>query len=115
MVVREGREGETSHACLLWKRLTIIITIINFGDNSLDLYTLSKVQAKEWLSNYRWDDPPLHLNIALLMRLKATAWNIIRKNQDLHDAARKFSLIPMKSGLTDPSYNDDVLTYLHYI
>ena len=62
---------------------------ILFGDNSLDLYTLSKVQAKEWL---------------LLMRLKATAWNIIRKNQDIHDAARKFSLIPMKSGLTDPSF-----------
>ena len=83
-----------------------------FGDNSLlDLYALSNVQAKEWLSNYRWDDPPLHLNIALLMRLKATAWNIIRKNQDLHDAARKFSLIPMKSGLTDPSYNEDVLTF----
>ena len=40
-----------------------------FGDNSLDLYALSNVQAKEWLSNYRWDDPPLHLNIALLMRL----------------------------------------------
>ena len=83
-----------------------------FGDNSLlDLYALLNVQAKEWLSNYRWDDPPLHLNIALLMRLKATAWNIIRKNQDLHDAARKFSLIPMKSGLTDHSYNEDVLTF----
>ena len=82
-----------------------------FGDNSLDLYALSNVQAKEWLSNYRWDDPPLQLNIALLMRLKATAWNIIRKNQDLHDAARKFSLIPMKSGLTDHSYNEDVLTF----
>ena len=82
-----------------------------FGDNSLDLYALSNVQAKERLSNYRWDDPPLHLNIALLMRLKATAWNIIRKNQDLHDAARKFSLIPMKSGLTDPTYDEDVLTF----
>ena len=83
-----------------------------FGDNSLlHLYALSNVQAKEWLSNYRWDDPPLHLNIALLMRLKATAWNIIRKNQDLHDAARKFSLIPMKSGLTDHSYDEDVLTF----
>ena len=82
-----------------------------FGDNTLDLYALSNVQAKEWLSNYRWDDPPLHLNIALLMRLKATAWNIIRKNQDLHDAARKFSLIPMKSGLTGHSYNEDVLTF----
>ena len=45
----------------------------------------------------------------LLMRLKATTCKIIRKNH----AARKFSLIPMKSGLTTMMMYFN--TYLHYI
>ena len=65
--------------------------------HTLDLYTLSTEDAKDWLQNFPWDNPPPNPNIDLMMRLKATAWNVIRQNQALYDSARKFGIIPMSS------------------
>ena len=81
-----------------------------FHESTLDLDASSEEQAKAWLSNYSWNDPPRNWSIALIMRLKATAWNVIRKNQDLHDAARKFGVIPMKLPVSQEK--DDLIFHL---
>ena len=63
--------------------------------HTLDLYAMSTEDAKAWLQNFPWHKAPPNPNINLLMRLRATAWNVIRQNQALYDSARKFGLLPM--------------------
>ena len=63
--------------------------------HTLDLYAKTVERAKEWLQSFPWHNVPPNPNISMLMRLRATAWNVIRQNQALYDAAKKFGLIPM--------------------
>ena len=63
--------------------------------HTLDLYATTMERAKEWLQSFPWHNIPPNPNISVLMRLRATAWNVIRQNQALYDAAKKFGLIPM--------------------
>ena len=79
--------------------------------HTLDLRTKSKVDAKDWLQNFPWDKPPPNPNIDLMMRLRATAWNVIRQNQALYDSARKLGAIPMSS----PETQSDVSTSIFHL
>ena len=63
--------------------------------HTLDLYSLTEREAVDWLKNFPWDDPPPNPNVDLMMRLRATAWNVIRQDQSLYDAARKFGVLPL--------------------
>ena len=63
--------------------------------HTLDLYAKTVERAKEWLQSFPWHNVPPNPNISMLMRLRATAWNVIRQNQALYDAAKKFGLVPM--------------------
>ena len=63
--------------------------------HTLDLHNRSKGEAREWLANFPWKDIPPNPDISLMMRLRATAWNVIRQNQALYDSARKFGIFPM--------------------
>ena len=63
--------------------------------HTLDLYTLSRRDAKEWLGNFSWHNVPPNPNANMLMRLRATLWNVIRGHQALSDAAKRFGVIPM--------------------
>ena len=63
--------------------------------HTLDLYTVTIADARQWLQNFTWDSPPTNPDVGMAMRLKATAWNVIRRNQALYDAARKFGLVPL--------------------
>lgn len=62
--------------------------------HSLDTIKLSSHEAKTWLSNFNWSKPSPKTDINLLKRLRAIAWNQIRKYKPLHDSARKFGIIP---------------------
>ena len=63
--------------------------------HTLDLYAKTVERAKEWLQSFPWHDVPPNPYISMLMRLRATAWNVIRQNQALYNAAKKFGLVPM--------------------
>jgi len=62
--------------------------------HTVDLYAASMESARGWLKNFSWYNPPPNLNTSLMMRLRATTWNVIRQNQALYDAANKFGLLP---------------------
>ena len=63
--------------------------------HTLDLYTLSMEDAKEWIGNFSWYNIPPNPNANMMIRLRATLWNVIRERQALFDAAKKFGVIPM--------------------
>jgi len=51
--------------------------------HTVDLYAASMESARGWLKNFSWYNPPPNLNTSLMMRLRATTWNVIRQNQAL--------------------------------
>ena len=63
--------------------------------HTINLYNMSKEEAKEWLENFAWDNPPPNPDVSMTMRLRATSWNVIRRNPVYYDAGRKFGVIPM--------------------
>lgn len=63
--------------------------------HTLDLFSLSIEDAKQWLLDFPWDNPPPNPRFELMMRLKATQWNVIRQHPTLYDSARKFGLLPL--------------------
>ena len=63
--------------------------------HTLDLYTLNRKDAEEWVGNFSWHDIPPNPNANMMMRFRATLWNVIREHQALLDAAKKFGVIPM--------------------
>ena len=63
--------------------------------HTLDLHNRSESQAREWLAKFAWHEVPPNPDVAKMMRLRATAWNVIRQNQALYDAAKKFGTFPM--------------------
>ena len=62
--------------------------------HTLDMYTMSVEDAKEWLSTFNWQDPPPNPDVGKLMRIRATAWDVIRQRSYFYDASQKFGLIP---------------------
>ena len=63
--------------------------------HTIDVDKMSKYQMKEWLGNFSWTNIPHNPNPAQLMRLRATSWNMIRRDQHLHDSAVKLGAVPM--------------------
>ena len=72
--------------------------------HTLDLHNSTLNKAKDWIGNFPWYDIPLNPNVSILMRLKATAWNVIRQNHVLYDAAKKFGVIPMSLPPVPPQH-----------
>ena len=63
--------------------------------HTINAYKMTKYQIKEWLGNFSWTNIPHNPNPAQLMRLRATSWNVIRRDQHLHDSAVKLGVVPM--------------------
>ena len=80
--------------------------------HTVDLYGASMESARGWLKNFSWYNPPPNPNTSLMMRLRATAWNVIRQNQALYDAAHKFGLFPFSP--PDPPSSDQLLFHLAF-
>ena len=57
---------------------------------------LSYEDAQEWLQKFPWVNPPPNPSVGMMMRLRATFWNVIRQNQALYDAAYKFGMVPLQ-------------------
>ena len=63
--------------------------------HTLDLYNMTTKMAEDWITKFSWNTVPPNPNAKVAMRLRATAWNVIRQNQAMYDAARKFGLLPL--------------------
>ena len=63
--------------------------------HTLDLYTKSNEEARNWLHTFNWQSPPPNPDVGMLMRLRATAWDVIRQRKNMYDAAHKFGLLPL--------------------
>ena len=61
----------------------------------VDMRTMTESEVRKWFQNFPWDSIPQNPNPAMLMRLRATSWNVLRQNQHLHDAAVRFGAVPM--------------------
>ena len=79
--------------------------------HTLDSYTLSGKDVKNWLGNFSWHNIPPNPNANMLMRLRATFWNVIRGHQALSDAAKKFGVIPMSL----PPIQTQHITFLFHL
>ena len=71
------------------------ITGLSAMFHTLDMYNMSRERAQQWLASFPWTSPPPNPNLNVVMRLRATAWNVIRQNHALYDAAKKFGVVPM--------------------
>ena len=63
--------------------------------HSIDLFNLTVEQAKEKLRKFNWTQPPSNPNLAHRMQMVSSMWNIIRKNQAVHESARRFGMLPL--------------------
>ena len=104
LVITENRQ--LALACVAMETPVIYIYNGNLNPpaNSLahkiDMHTTTKEQASKWLQDFAWDSIPQNPNPAMLMRLRATSWNIIRQNQHLYDTAVRFGVVPMTPPLS---------------
>ena len=64
--------------------------------HTLDMYNMPRQRAQQWLVSFPWTSPPPNPNLSMVMRLRATAWNVIRQNHALYDAAKKFGVVLME-------------------
>ena len=64
--------------------------------HTLDMYNMSRERAQQWLVSFPWTSPPPNPNLSMVMRLRATAWDVIRQNHALYDAAKKFGVVLME-------------------
>ena len=64
--------------------------------HTVSLYSMNKKEAKQWLLHFNWDNPPSNPDAGMIMRLRATSWNVIRRDPILLDSGRKFGIIPMQ-------------------
>ncbi|XP_033646128.1 uncharacterized protein LOC117305368 [Asterias rubens] len=71
--------------------------------HTLDMYQMSDEDAKTWLSEFKWNNPPPNPGVSDVMKFRATDWNIIRRNQHLYDSARKFGMLPLSRYNKDAS------------
>ena len=60
--------------------------------HTIDVYTAT---AESELERFPYDDPLPNPNPALVMKLRATTWNVIRQHESLRDAGKKFGMIPL--------------------
>ena len=97
-----GTEKESS------ERITGLLQLFH----TVDMYVLSTEEAMLWLTSFPWDNPPPNPNVDLMMRLRATAWNVIRQDRALYDTAHKFGLIPMAPPPAKPEEADQLLFHL---
>ena len=63
--------------------------------HTLDYLHISNEQVKDWLGSFPCHNILPNPNLSEMMRLRASSWNVIRRNQALQNTARKFGLIPM--------------------
>ena len=61
----------------------------------VDVRTMTESQVRKWFQNFPWDSIPQNPNPAMLMRLRATSWNVMRRNKHLYDTAVRFGVVPM--------------------
>ena len=64
--------------------------------HTVDLYKFSREKATEWLKEFNWNNPPPNPNAGMMMRMRATFWNVMRPDQALYDAAHKFGMVPLQ-------------------
>ena len=57
--------------------------------------------AKEWLEHFNWTDIHPNPNVSLAMRLRATFWNVIRRDVAMYDAAKKLGVVPLQSHVAE--------------
>ena len=79
--------------------------------HSVDMYKMSEEEAKEWLHGFDWQNPPPNPGMDMLMRMRATFWNIIRQKPTFYDNARKFGMLP----LSPPAINTPDQLLFHMI
>ena len=72
--------------------------------HTLDLYTVTTDEAKVWIRNFSRHGIPPNPNISMMMQLRISTWNIIRQDQALYDAAKKFGVIPMSLPPVPPQH-----------
>ena len=66
----------------------------------VDKSSLTENQTIEWFQTFPWNNVPPNPNPAILMKLRATSWNVIHQNLPLREAALKFGTIPMSPPLS---------------
>ena len=73
--------------------------------HTLEVNTTAICTSKiaSWVRDFNWQNPPPNPNPNIMMKLRTTLWNGLRKNQHLYDAARKFGMLPITS-LPDSSF-----------
>ena len=100
-----GGGGSKSHSSARTVGLTPLF-------HTVDMYKMSHEEAKKWLHNFNWKNPPPNPNVNMMMRMRATFWDVIRKNEVLHDAARKFGMIPLHPPPAQASEHHELLFHL---
>ena len=100
-----GGGGSKSHSSARTVGLTPLF-------HTVDMYKMSHEEAKKWLHDFDWKNPPPNPNVNMMMRMRATFWDVIRKNQVLHDAARKFGMIPLHPPPAQASEHHELLFHL---
>ena len=78
--------------------------------HTLDVYQVGHNNVSSWFHQFPWDNIPPNPDLATLMQLKATAWNVIREKPSLFDASRKFGVIPLS--LPGPPCNNALMFHL---
>ena len=73
---------------------------INTLFHLVSLTNMTDDEATGWFRDFPWHSIPPNPDPALFMRLRATAWNVIRQNQHLHDTAVRFGVVPMSRPLS---------------
>jgi hypothetical protein len=89
-------------ACAAMETPVILISLqSHFTDamssvvHMVSVHNMSKHQVKEKLDSFSWETVPHNPNPASLMALRATSWNVIRRDRHLYDSAMKFGVVPM--------------------
>ena len=63
--------------------------------HTIDTYSNTTEEIQTWVREFDWQNPPANPESGQLMRVRATFWNVIRKQQNIYDSARKFGLLPI--------------------
>ena len=100
-----GGGGSKSHSSARTVGLTPLF-------HTVDMYKMSHEEAKKWLHDFDWKNPPPNPNVNMMMRMRATFWDVIRKNQVLYDAAHKFGMIPLYPPPAQASEHHELLFHL---
>ncbi|XP_057291906.1 uncharacterized protein LOC130614495 [Hydractinia symbiolongicarpus] len=62
--------------------------------HTLNMYQTRKIFARIFFKEFNWNNPPPNPGYGLLMKLRATQWNVLRRNPIFYDSAKRFGLIP---------------------